>query len=295
MILRSGKITIKKSFGDIITKLPDEVLTQILSLLSEADATRTRMLSNRWNDLWVFLPNLHFVVPLEKVRKYYDSVDQTLARRGDMPIQKFFLDCSRKYYYNRVYEWLRIVVLNKVKELEVWFPHDRVRIRFCWDLFKTCRTLVVLTLKGGFVLDVPKAELFFPCLKKMDLVFVVYSEDKSLANLISGCPVLEELFVKRRVLGDWLNTFKFSSTSLKKLRVTFSLFSLRSDMAVIDAPNLEYIFIEDNTSIYSFTKPMSIVEAHIGVGRSATEVITKLSLAKILTLTSSTIDVCLII
>lgn len=286
---------------DIISKLPDALLTHILSLLPDADANRTRILSNRWKNLWVFLPNLHFVMPfcwsIQEVKKFHDSVDQTLALRGGMPIEKFFLYCSKNCDYDRVYGWLCRVVECKVQELELRFPADRFRVRFCWDLFKTCNTLVALTLRGEFVLDVPEAKVLFPSLKKIDMVSILYSGDESIVNLITGCPVLEELFVERQVIGqsDNLQTFMVSSPSLKRLRISFALCTLGHYRVVIDAPKLEYINILDVMSTdYSLTKPLSLVEAHIKARtdsntESIGQIVGILPPVKVLTLTDSTL------
>ncbi|KAJ0949591.1 putative FBD domain, leucine-rich repeat domain superfamily, F-box-like domain superfamily [Helianthus annuus] len=96
MNLHSKEVAIKRpkppnlDETDFISKLHDSLLLQILSLLPQSDATRTRILSNRWKNLCSFLPNLHFVMPfcsnIEQVNKFHDSVDQTLALRGGIPI-----------------------------------------------------------------------------------------------------------------------------------------------------------------------------------------------------------------
>ncbi|KAI3512102.1 hypothetical protein L1887_19296 [Cichorium endivia] len=222
MNLRSGKIVCKrhrhssacsdeiKEEEDIISKLPDALLTEILSYLPEADANRTRILSKRWKDIWAFLPNLRLVMPfdcsIEEANKFHDSVDQIIALRGGMNINRVSLCCSKNCDYNRVYDWLCTVVKCKVQEIELEFSAERFLVKFCWSLFKNCNTLVGLTLRGQFVLDVHEAELLFPCLKKLNLLSIVYSRDQSLTNLISGCPVLEELQVISR--PDNMKTFK---------------------------------------------------------------------------------------
>ena len=45
---------------DRISKLPDDILTHILSFLPTKDAIGTIVLSKRWNDLWTFMINLDF-------------------------------------------------------------------------------------------------------------------------------------------------------------------------------------------------------------------------------------------
>lgn len=245
-----------------------------------------------------------FCWSVEEINKFHDSVDQTLAVRDGMPIQRFYLYCSKNCDYDRVYDCLCKVVKCKVQEIELRFPADRFKVKFCWDLFRSCRTLVSLTLRGGFVLDVPNNnELLFPCLKRIDLVSIVYSGDESFANLVRGCPVLEELFVERQLIGqfDNMETFRVNSSSLKRLRLSFALCVIGVYKVVIDAPKLEYLNILDVMSTdYSLTKPLSLTEAHIrtladGRVESVAQLMACLSSVKILTLTDSTLMVCLFI
>ncbi|KAI3738338.1 hypothetical protein L2E82_28367 [Cichorium intybus] len=304
MNLRSGKIVskrhrhssadeIKEEEEDIISKLPDALLTKILSYLPEAEANRTRILSKRWKDIWAFLPNLRLVMPFDcsiaEANKFHDFVDQIIAFRGPVNINRFSLCCYENCDYNRVYDCLCTVVNCKVQEIELGFLAERFLFKFFWSLFKSCNTLVGLTLRGEFVLDVHEAELRFPCLKKLNLVSIVYSGDQSLTNLISGCPVLEEFQVIGR--PDNMKTFKVSSLSLKRLKTSFGLGVLRNYKVVIDAPNVEYMCILDsNSTHYTFTKSLSLVEAHMNTRRPInSNVLTNLDSAKILTLTDSTL------
>lgn len=306
---------------DIISKLPDELLIKILSSLPDAEAKRTCILSNRWKHIWAFLPNLYFVMPfssynkqdneyyedidsleysstekVRKARKFHNSVDQALALRHGLPIQKFFLYCSEDCDYERVRDSLRTIVRCKIQQLELRMPSNA---RFCCDILKNCDTLIELTLEGQFVLDVPKSnDVLFPCLKKLNLISILYSSEHTLVNVVSGCPVLEELFVKNHFLwqGDYLQTYKVSSASLKRLRISFTYeCSVRTHNVAIDAPNLEYIYILDYVALnYHMTKPLSLVEAHISKSRRIFELVASLSSVKILTLTHQTIRVCLL-
>lgn len=184
----------------------------------------------------MFLPNLHLVMPLcqtqQQVDKFYDLVDKTLAIRHGigMSIQKFLLSCSEGFDYDRVYYWLCIVVLCNVEILVLKFPEYTVyrgirephtAIRFCWGLFKLCNTLVELTLEGKLELNVPKDDVLFPRLKKISLLRTMYFSSNSLKNLITGCPVLEELSVE--AYEPTLNLIKLkedSSQSLKRLKIS---------------------------------------------------------------------------
>lgn len=289
---------------DFISKLPDTLLTtHILSLLPDADACRTSVLSKRWKHLWMFLPNLHFVIPnsstWEQATNYCDLVDKTLAIRDGLPIRRFFLYGSRMSRIEWVENWLRIAVQRKVQIIVLRFPPCRIWVSFHWDLFKTCETLVELTLEGQFCLEVPKGEVFFPCLKKISLVSIQCRDDESFENLITSCcPVLEELFLERQEL-DSLTTAKISSISLKRLRI-YNTVDYYEEF-VIDAPKLEYLYIGDKQEHeccdYSFTKkPSSLVEAYVDTNTdSVNEIVTNISAVKVLTLTFPTIRVRLLV
>ncbi|GKE85219.1 F-box/RNI-like superfamily protein, partial [Tanacetum coccineum] len=277
---------------DFISKLPDALLIQILSLLPESDANRTRILSKRWNNLYAFLPNLHFVLPsrwpLEQVLSFYDFIHQTFAIRDNMPIHSFFLDSFKNCESTRLYHCLSTVVQLKVQHLYIRLPDN-----IFWELFKTCDTLVELTLSGGFRLVVPKqASLLFPSLKKLVLISVAYSSEV-FTNLISACPVLEELIAERKFFGkyDLSGTYMVCSLSLKRLTICLS--SSLNYKVVIDAPKLEYLYISDDTfTTYVLTEPLSLVEAHISYDSPYVgQLLTRLSSAKILTLTNTTIQV----
>ncbi|KAF5823536.1 putative FBD domain, leucine-rich repeat domain superfamily, F-box-like domain superfamily [Helianthus annuus] len=291
MSLRSKKVVIKRPESpnldkmDFISRLHDSLLLQILSLLPESDATRTRILSNRWKNLWSLLPILHFVMPFcwtfEEANRFHDRVDQTLALRGCMPIKRFYLYCSKYCNYDRVRDCIRNVVKCKVQDLEIRFPDDNFRFKFCWDLFKTCGSLVRLTLRGEFLLSVPDdVDVLFPCLKTVNLVSIKYSCDECFKNLISGCPVLEELYVERQIIGevDNMESCMVISPSLKKLGLSFALSGRGDFRVVIDAPRLEHLSVVDvmSTRYSLLTKPLSLTEAHLKVRNGVVEAVASL-------------------
>ncbi|PWA53168.1 F-box/RNI-like/FBD-like domains-containing protein [Artemisia annua] len=281
---------------DRITRLPVDVLKKILCLLPESEANRTRILSYKWTEICAFLPNLRFVMPscvsIQEADKFHNFVDATLAIRGTEPIKRFSISYSKICDYRRAYALLCTLVSRyKVQEIELMFPDDhRKIISFCWPLFKTCKTLVALTLKGKFVLDVP-GDVLFPYLKKIDLISIIYSCDESLTNLISGCPKLEELYVERRIRDDNLEIFKVSSPFLKRLGINSTRDALRVLVVDIDAPKIEYLDFIGQMHRYKFSfEPSCIIEARVSINGSINnELLMCVSSAKILALTNETI------
>ncbi|XP_071719331.1 F-box/LRR-repeat protein At3g59190-like [Rutidosis leptorrhynchoides] len=275
-----NKIVIKQEEEkeDFFNKLPDDLLTKIISCIPDArDAKRTSTSSS----------NI-------KVKKFHDSVDKALALRQGMPIQKFVLCFMDEHCdYSRLNNWLRTLVCCLVQQLELNLVTSSMHgVSARINILKNCNTLIELTLRGKFVLDMPESNgVLFPSLKKLNLHFIVYYSEP-LMKLISQCPVLEELFVENRIESYYerLNTFKVFSTSLKRLRMSFINIFLRNPNVVINAPNLEYIYFSDqNTTKYHIMNPLSLVEAHINVSSHIFELFTSLSSIKKLILTHQTI------
>ncbi|XP_071740591.1 putative F-box/FBD/LRR-repeat protein At1g16940 [Rutidosis leptorrhynchoides] len=242
---------------DIISQLPDELLIKILSLLPAADVTRSRILSNRWKHLWAFLPNLHIVIPHSKGRanKLNDSVDQILALR--LTFQKFLLQCSHGNDANHVKNWLRIVTQCKVEEFEF-------------------RSAVLLK---------PEVEILFPCLKKMNLQCMEFVDENLLMDLISRCPVLEELCLDKLRLTCKSHMVKISSLSMRRLTIKESDF--KNQELVIDIPKLEYLHLKScYFRSYTLVNPASLVEAKISDSSNyLIQLLRFVSSTKIMTLT----------
>ncbi|GKA88452.1 phospholipase-like, aminotransferase-like mobile domain protein [Tanacetum coccineum] len=161
MKLSSGNNDITKQ--DFISKLPDTLLTYIISLLPKADACRTSILSNRWKDLWMFLPNLHFVIPNSSTREQASGHNIRALKSG------FVLLLSVKFKYlclvfgfllafNEVHE---IDELDELNGLNVpIFPslvklvidmHDILNLGFCLAKMhgvSSTDNLEILTING---------------------------------------------------------------------------------------------------------------------------------------------------
>ncbi|RHN71557.1 putative F-box domain, leucine-rich repeat domain, L domain-containing protein [Medicago truncatula] len=177
---RSSKASL--AVADKISRLPDDVLHYILSLVSTKEAVATSILSKRWNNLWLSLPNIDFnnikIDSIESNSKFIDSVYSVLvspdtAIGGSHFINRFCLDVQFRngnplYGYDNphllykrschnVVKWVNLVVQRRLKYL-------RLNLRLGYDLHLdvddydnsylpklpitifTCRTLVSLDL-----------------------------------------------------------------------------------------------------------------------------------------------------
>ncbi|XP_024634435.1 putative F-box/FBD/LRR-repeat protein At1g78760 [Medicago truncatula] len=137
---RSSKASL--TVADKMSRLPDNVLHYILSLVSTKEAVATSILSKRWNNLWLSLPNIDFnnikIDNIESNSRFNDSVYSVLVSRdtaigGSHFINRFCLDvqfCNPHLEYKRSYpnvvKWINLVVQRRLKYL-------RLNLRLSYD------------------------------------------------------------------------------------------------------------------------------------------------------------------
>ncbi|KAF8055503.1 hypothetical protein N665_1293s0011 [Sinapis alba] len=240
---------------DLISSLPDEVLGNILSLVPTKLAASTSVLSKRWkhslslvnildfDDSMLLYPNKVSDLPRSC---FFDFVDNTLALLVNSQVKKFTLKCRYNLDTSRVDRWIRTVLERGFLELHLTSHEDH-----CIDSeFFTSNTLVNLTLSHGFYLEeggcLPNGSVFFPALKTLTLIATGYGADYMFDSLISGCPVLEELFIR---YGDgphgidWIMVV--SGQSIKRLTISsgFSTKEREFDRTSVlfEIPNLLFL------------------------------------------------------
>ncbi|KAK9016892.1 hypothetical protein V6N11_079385 [Hibiscus sabdariffa] len=271
---------------DRISSLPDEILAHILSFLELRDAFRTCLLSRRWEKIWTLTQTLNLNLNSSMGEESIDFINKvsTLHDRI-LPVKSFSLSCKMgcSYYFfhkkvSNLMEWMGAVTTQNFEKFSFriacggMFP----AIKMPPALFQ-CQKLVTLNLdctwKAVICLDVPET-VCFSSLKNLRLAKVLLEdENKSLTNLFSGCPVLEELYVEIELSAfDFKQNRKFSvvSPSLKilrwKRRVDSECFG---SFYVVEAPKLEFLDIEEHSLLgFSMSASPSLVSAVIHI-RSA--------------------------
>jgi hypothetical protein len=105
---------------DLISRLPDEVLGTVISLLPTKDGTRTQAVSRRWRPLWHAAPlNLGADSDLShQDRKRVAFVSKILSEHPG-PARRFALPgiCLRDRYA-KIDGWLRSRALTGLREIE---------------------------------------------------------------------------------------------------------------------------------------------------------------------------------
>jgi hypothetical protein len=251
---------------DHISRLPDQILGEIISVLPLMEGARTQILASRWRHLWRAAPlNLDFRgLPASDsmLSTRCDVVDAILAahqgsgRRLCLPARH--LQCRA----DGVDAWFRSHSLKNLQELEFYF-YDA---KYCSadlvletllpppeSIFRFSSTLRVATISNCYLVDDTVKTLRFPQLKKLALMFVKISE-VSLHNIISSCPVLECLLLStisriscHRINSPTLRSIGIRSSSAELIiedapmleRLLYLEMFMRMQIFVISAPKLE--------------------------------------------------------
>ncbi|XP_010513713.1 PREDICTED: F-box/LRR-repeat protein At3g59210-like [Camelina sativa] len=221
--------------GDAISRLPEDLLLHILSLLPTREAALTSVLSKRWRDLFtllqpdsydfddsVFMPCLS---PEECPRtSFREFVNRVLSRQPNSPITKFSLTCHQGVDKDLVADWTRIALTRGATDLTliVLFPASRI-YSLPSSIFFYSRNLIKLKLGCGR-LGIIHHNLFwgdfiFTNLRTLHLDSIDLGRScESFAHLISRCPMLEELIVNCIRWHHW-NSASVCSLTLKTLTI----------------------------------------------------------------------------
>ncbi|GAV60652.1 LRR_2 domain-containing protein [Cephalotus follicularis] len=192
---------------DRISKLPDGMLSQILSFLPTEEAVDTSLLSKRWKYLFASLTNLHFDYPSssllvgsqkekgesENISSFLLFVDKVLLFHNPSSIRSFYVHCREPIDGCRVNAWVRAALCLNVQELDFCVSLQKFTMPPT-DLF-TSSTLVVLKLELIFEINVS------PSLKVLHLKDIKFADNDSFGRLISSCPVLEDFVIGPCYMG----------------------------------------------------------------------------------------------
>ncbi|KAH7842259.1 hypothetical protein Vadar_003315 [Vaccinium darrowii] len=256
---------------DWISSLPDGVLSNILSLMPTKYAFRTSLLSTRWKSLWASATTIDlewYPVGVEKdaYSDFMDFVDRVLLLHNDPNLNRFrlrYLGYCKPYRLN---SWIGAATKLNVQELDL----DLI-LGFVYVLPRSLFTsinLVILKIRGDVSLRYPMV-VVLPSLKVLHLHTLATLDEDSLKNVLSGCPILEELDIKRDQRGG-IETLFICSSTLKKLDLSLVSSSVINEHelygVVIKAPALEILRMKENvTKPFHFDELPSLVKAELDV------------------------------
>lgn len=253
--------------NDIISELPESLITQILLWLPTKDSVKTSVLSTRWRNLWLNVPGLDlnsddFPFPYRDIIKNF--TERFLEFNSGSRLQKFKMKNNHGKYNvcsDRLKEWIATAVDKGIQHLDFETKNPLYLKDFMpMNIYKS-KTLV--SLKLVYVgLENPKFVVSLPCLKLMHLENIWYYNDGPfiVEKLISGCPVLEDLTLVR-IHDEDLQArplLLVRSLTLKIFRLMFDReMSTKSISVEIDAPKLKYMSFSDRLSDRIMVKNLS--------------------------------------
>ncbi|WVZ95055.1 LOW QUALITY PROTEIN: hypothetical protein U9M48_040861 [Paspalum notatum var. saurae] len=222
--------------ADLISRLPGDVLGEVITLLPTKDGARTQVLSRRWRPLWRAAPlNLDLEASVNTAGDLHRVAAILKTHRG--PVRR--VSIARNSRCDRdLFNWstdldtliLRSPRLNNLQELGLCCNgyacapdgHGKPPP----SVFRFSSTLRVLTL--------------FPHLKQLTLKCVNISES-NLHGLLSRCPVLQSLVLQHNF---GYRRLRITSPTLRSLGITEHGHpgEALEEVVVEDAPLLERLF-----------------------------------------------------
>ncbi|KAL3634994.1 hypothetical protein CASFOL_022048 [Castilleja foliolosa] len=183
---------------DRLSRFPQPVLHNLLSLLPQKDAVRTSVLSKSWRYLWYGRLNLEFRdddYRFARRNQFWSFLDKTLQRYIDqnLSLQKFLVDiCHYEVDFVLLQKWIPVLIINMgISSFTL--------ISYCTKLFP----LPLLVFQSESLVELHLKRCDLNTLKSIDNVMLnnlqtlrlhsVDITDEIFEKIISSCPLIENL------------------------------------------------------------------------------------------------------
>ncbi|XP_050247472.1 putative FBD-associated F-box protein At5g53640 [Quercus robur] len=259
----------KPTVMDRISNLSDSLLCHILWFLTTKEAVVTSILSSRWKTLWTLVPKLDFDShEFERIsssdeeqshnedygnNRYRFTFTHIVTRAWAIrnlnnanPIKHFRLHWdSNDFDPIHAETWVRAALTPDLEVLDLLSGFSQP-FNFSSTLLNYAKSLVVLKLKRIDV-NLPSSSSFgFPSLKTLLLHSVWYTNGDTFSELLSCCPVLQNLYLETYI-PNYDNNFKIIVPTLETLHLSlYSTYLQRDCRLEINAPALKYLHFRAN-------------------------------------------------
>ncbi|CAL5010101.1 unnamed protein product [Urochloa decumbens] len=233
---------------DLISRLPDDILGDVISLLPTAGGGRTQVLSRRWRPLWRTSP-----LNLDARVSFYDeglAAAAVAAHAG--PARRFSLTWDAySDGFPAIDGWLRSPTLDGLRELELFYhaPDERYvtgghrHTPLPLPVLRFSPTLRVLCVSCDWCrIDVVApsgaGELEFPHLEQLTFKGIDIAES-TLHSILAGSPVLKSLMLHYNI---GYRRLRIRSSTLRSVGMTDGHKDREGrveEVVVEDAPMLE--------------------------------------------------------
>ncbi|XP_010476598.1 PREDICTED: probable FBD-associated F-box protein At1g32375 [Camelina sativa] len=273
---------------DTISDLPDTLLLKILSSLPAKDVVATMVLSKRWQTLWMLVHKLEYDDSYQnpKYERFSQFVDRSLFLHEAPVIETLHFKLGKICGSGDIRVWIRAADKCLVHELIIDTSSSKIPVTLPRSLYSGgCTRVVTLKLSNAVLVDA-SSPISFPSLKNLSLISMTYpGGDEFVKRLLSSCPVLEDLVVKKYPDDnvDILNVRVPSLKSLFLYKLAHRLNKNKSHGFVIDAPSLECLDIVDYSRGFRIVENefSKIVKANINILSPHTEqILGSITLAK---------------
>ncbi|CAK8579434.1 unnamed protein product [Lathyrus sativus] len=194
-----------KAKDDIISNLPESLITRILSFLPTKDAVRTSVLSKRWIEKWTLITKVELDDSVfyssekkkssEEQQCFIDFVNRVLLLTGSHSVESFSLVICDFYDVTVLNTLITCVLKKRVKKLSISLREDLLFSALTSHyLFNHATCLEELLLKTDYsTIEIPLYKIYdvflFKSLKLLKLYGVIFTIDKSQHIIF---PVLEK-------------------------------------------------------------------------------------------------------
>ncbi|KAL0750421.1 hypothetical protein Bca101_032424 [Brassica carinata] len=181
------------------------------------------------------------------------------------------------YAYREIGLWIRTAVRREIPELTLECGDILIQLPL---RLLTCKTLVILDLKGWIDLNIP-VTASLPSLKTLHIVLLRKSNYEHFSRILSSFSLRVDLMVEQRT-SNAISTLDIAVPSLQRLFIRtvtkkdnglrYSPHEKSIPKVMINAPCLKYLNIDDRGNDFNVIKDLTqVVEATINAKETSTK------------------------